>query len=100
MGYERRVKDLATNKQVKSHLSTKVIETWINETLIEATHLEIPGIILKPESKKPLTRYNIDRNQLIIAQVPAQTVERIYRALFVYSLGFYEMLSKALSCSP
>jgi hypothetical protein len=26
--------------------------------------------------------------------------DRIYRALFVYSLGFYEMLSKELSHSP
>jgi hypothetical protein len=47
---------------VQSNLSSKVLETWINETLNDAQHLDIPGIILKPESKKPLTRYGIDRD--------------------------------------
>jgi hypothetical protein len=41
-----------------------VIETWLNETLIDAGHIEIPGVILKPENKKPLTRYGIDYQQL------------------------------------
>lgn len=42
-----------------------MIETWLNETLIDAAHLEIPGVLLKPESKKPLSRYHIDKNQLL-----------------------------------
>lgn len=98
-GYEQRIRDLSENKIAKSNLSSKVLETWINETLSDAAHLDIPGIILKPEAKKPLTRYGIDRDQLRIGMVPNPTIDRIYRALFVYSLGFYEMLSKSLSQS-
>ena len=84
---------------VQSHLSSKVIETWLNETIVASSHLEIPGIILKPEHKKPLSRYGIDRNQLLQGNIPHHQIDRIYRALFVYSLGFYEMLSKVLSGS-
>ena len=31
------------------NMSPKVLETWINETLQDAEHLDIPGVILKPE---------------------------------------------------
>ena len=101
VNYEKRIKDLAKNKITKSQLSSKVIETWINETLLDATHLDIPGVLLKPESKKPLNRYGISREELTHKDygVSHLTADRIYRALFVYSLGFYEMLSKALAHS-
>jgi hypothetical protein len=38
-----------------------VVEAWINETLKDAEHLEIPGIIVKPVHKVPLSRYKIDK---------------------------------------
>lgn len=100
LAYERRVRELSSNKVTKSHLNSKVLETWINETLNDAGHLDIPGVILKPESKKPLTRYGIDRDQMLLGRVPTVAIDRIYRALFVYSLGFYEMVTKALVQSP
>ena len=62
INYEKRIRDLSKNKVAQTHLSSKVIETWINETLADATHLDIPGILLKPENKKPLERYGICRN--------------------------------------
>jgi len=54
--------DLKSNMICQTRMSSKVIETWINDTLRDAGHLEIPGVIMKPESQKPLTRYGIDRN--------------------------------------
>ena len=39
------------------NMSPKVLETWINETLLDAEHLDIPGVILKPEQKLPIQRY-------------------------------------------
>jgi len=35
-------------KNTGQSLNTRVIETWINETLKDAEHLEIPGVIVKP----------------------------------------------------
>lgn len=42
-------------------MSSKVLETWINETLADAEHLDIPGVLLKPEHKNPIARYGVDR---------------------------------------
>ena len=50
-------------------MSPKVIETWIDETLQDAEHLDIPGVILKPEHQKPSTRYGIDRLVLVNAGI-------------------------------
>ena len=78
-------------------ITSKVMETWINETLADAEHLDIPGVILKPEHKNPISRYGIDRITLTNSGIPNHTVDRIYRCLFVYSVGFYELIKKVLA---
>lgn len=45
-------------------MNPKVLETWINETLQDAEHLDIPGVIVKPEHKNPIARYEIDKMTL------------------------------------
>lgn len=102
MNFETRLSQLTRSKITQTKLSSRVIETWLNETLTDAGHLEIPGVLLKPESKKPLERYNIGKNQLLQPNcaISLDSSDRIYRALFVYSLGFYEMLSRELLHSP
>jgi hypothetical protein len=45
-------------------VNSKVLETWINDTLLDAETMNIPGVILKPESKNPARRYGIDRMTL------------------------------------
>lgn len=92
---------IALQKKFKSKkegikMSPKVLETWINETLQDAEHLDIPGVILKPEDKNPISRYGIERMALVEAGLPNDAVDRIYRALFVYSVGFYELIKKCL----
>lgn len=77
-------------------MSPKVLETWINETLNDAEHLDIPGVILKPEHKNPISRYGIDRISFSAQGIPTETVDRVYRALFVYSVGFYELIKRCL----
>ena len=81
-------------------MTPKVLETWINETLKDAEHLDIPGIILNPESKMPIKRYGIDRQRLSgEVGLPNDLIDRIYRALFVYSVGFYELIKNTLKHS-
>ena len=82
------------DKQVQ--MSPKVLETWINETLQDAEHLDIPGVILKPEHQNPIYRYGIDRVILAQAGIPIDIIDRIYRSLFVYSVGFYELIKNCL----
>ena len=62
----------------------------------DAEHLDIPGVILKPEHKNPISRYGIDRMAFSQAGIPTELVDRVYRALFVYSVGFYELIKKCL----
>ena len=81
----------------KSQVSNRVLETWINETLTDAFHLEIPGVLTKPEHKNPIHRYGIDRSTLITSGLSTEEVDRIYRSLFVYSVGFFELLKKILA---
>lgn len=57
-----------------------------------ATESNIPTVIIKSESRLPVVRYGIDRNTLSVAGLPTNSVDRIYRCLFVYSVGFFEML--------
>jgi hypothetical protein len=78
-------------------MNPKIIETWINETLGDAEHLDIPGVLLKPKHKNPISRYGVDKLTLTNAGIPTEVVDRIYRALFVYSIGFYELMNKALA---
>lgn len=73
-----------------------VVETWINETLRDAEHLDIPNVILKPEHKLPIERYGIGRLMLTQSGIPSEMVDRVYRALFVYSVGFYELIKNCL----
>lgn len=80
-------------------ITSKVMETWINETLTDAEHLDIPGCILQPEHKNPITRYGIDRIEMDNCGVPRDFVDRIYRCLFVYSVGFYEMIKNLIQHS-
>jgi hypothetical protein len=74
-----------------------VLETWINETLTDAQHLDIPGLILKPQFQLPISRYGIDKMKLTNAGIAAEDVDRIYRCLFVYSVGFFEMLKSVFA---
>lgn len=86
----------SVDKSMSVRMNPKVLETWINETLQDAEHLDIPGVILKPEHKNPISRYGIDRLALTNSGIPNEMVDRIFRALFVYSVGFYELIKKCL----
>jgi hypothetical protein len=61
--------------------------------------MNIPGCILKPEYKNPITRYGIDRIELLNFGLEHKFVDRVYRCMFVYSMGFYQMIKKLLSHS-
>ena len=94
---ELKVKEIMSMRHGGNIINAKVIETLINETLADAEHLDIPGVVLKPSHKSPLVRYGIDRNHLFDSDVPIEMIDRIYRGLFVYSLGFYEMINNTLA---
>lgn len=77
-------------------LNPLIIETWLNETLKEAGTTMDGGLMLA-EKRTALGALGLDRGALGVAGVGAATVERLYRGLFVYSVGFYSVVTKALA---
>lgn len=75
-------------------MNPRVMETWINETLLDAQDLGIPGTILNPNLKNPISRYQVDNEFLISSGISEASCARIHRALYVYSLGFYNLMKK------
>lgn len=77
-------------------LSSRILETWINNTIADAASLNLPNEVTKKDSKLPLMRFGIDRTTLLKAGLQTSDVDRLYRSLFVYSIGFYQLIQKVL----
>ena len=80
----------------KSLLDLKVIETWINDMLVEA---EFSSKLDSKSKHTALKKFGIDRKTLKTRGLSQKDIDRIFRCLFVYSFGFYQMLLEMLSHS-
>ena len=77
-------------------INARILEAWINSTIVDAEHMEIPGTLAKADQQHPLSRYGVDRHSLARAGVANGDIDRLYKALFVYSLGFYQLINKTM----
>ena len=77
-------------------LNPRILETWLNSTVADAEHFEVPVTVLKQENKLPLARYGIDRSSLLSSGLPTNEIDRLYQSLFVHSIGFYQLILKVL----
>ena len=68
------------------------MEQWLNDTLAEVEHFHIPSTGVATAATKAITRYGLDRIELTNAGIPNDEVDKLYRSLFVYSVGFYGMV--------
>lgn len=74
--------------------NSQYMESWINEKLRQAQVMKDPSIVhLLEDNQKPLTRYDIDKNSMIKLGLSVQQIDNIYRALYVNTNGFFQMLS-------
>ncbi|OMJ72882.1 hypothetical protein SteCoe_28574 [Stentor coeruleus] len=80
-------------------LNSRVLETWINNTIADAASLNLPHQVIKEDCKQPLMRYGIDRTTLLKSGLQPADIDRLYRSLFVYSIGFYQLMQKVLERS-
>ena len=55
---------------------------------------------MNSEDQNPMSRYGIDRMLFEKVGIAPDIQDRLYRGLFVYSVGFYEMINKSLSHIP
>ena len=75
-------------------INPKVMEVWLNDILSEAQDLGLKSCFLKHDKQKPINLYGIDRQSLGKHGLNTELVNRVYRGLFVYSVGFFELLKK------
>lgn len=97
-GSEDKLREIETKEALRqpNRLNSRILEAWINNTINDAEQIEMPNEIVASESRQPLIRYGVDRQSLISAGVTNSQVDRIFRALFVYSIGFYQLINKAM----
>ena len=72
------------------NISSKVLETWIKETLNDA---DVTCPLTKSTHRDPLLRYQIDRMSLSIEGMSTESIDRLYKGLFVHSVGFFEFVN-------
>ena len=82
-----------TQAIIEPHLSIRVIEKWLQETLENANDVSIAKKILKNDKKSIMAQFGIDRYTFDKSGISRDAIDRIYRCLFVYSTGFHQMLS-------
>lgn len=51
-----------------------------------------PMVIRRPEHMHPLERYDLSRIQLLEIGLLQSEIDRLYRALYVYTFGFFAIL--------
>lgn len=83
-----------------SQLQSRYVEQWLNDVIVDAIDLKMPGIVSKPEMALPLCRYEVDRMQLNNQGIDMDTIDRIYRSLFVHSVGFFQMIKDSTHGCP
>jgi len=76
-------------------VNPKVMEVWLNNILAEAQELGLKTAYMKPDKTKPISQFGIDRQTLAKHGLNMEQTNRIYRGLFVYSVGFFELIKKS-----
>lgn len=66
----------------------KVVEKWIDEFLLEAEKNQLKSTKILSEGRTPLERINFSRNDLKAMNLSNDRIDRIYKTLFINSVGF------------
>ena len=80
-----------------------MLEGWLDDLLMKGQQRacpDAPGITAKTSEKYPgLQKAGLDRLSLCALEVTPGAVDRLYRAMYVYSVGFLETVNEAFAHS-
>ena len=88
------------------NISKLAVENWINDTLSQAEYYQIPGCVKRihigegPGAKgkqNVSVDYGIDRLTLNYTGFSNDIVDKLYRSLYVNSIGFYNQIEDLAS---
>ncbi len=75
----------------KGQLNIKYMKNWLNQVLLEYCSDEDFDLTIENSALK---KYGIDKNSLLSKGFNPDNIERIYKSLFVYSMGFNTLLKE------
>ena len=96
---QAREDDMILIRDRQRSMSTQLLETWLNDVLM-ARAPDAPATDLlhaEPSSRKGLLTFGLDRQALLGAGLTADVVDRLYRGLYVYTVGFSDLLRVRLN---
>lgn len=79
----------------KGPLKEKYLESWLNAILLETCYGEKFDLSIENPALK---KYSLDRNSLLSKGIKVENLNRIYKSLFVYSIGFNNLVKEI--CGP
>ena len=104
------VRRMARRKGKKVHADNELVEEWLNDMLqYAATELSewatadgdsTGAAELMDDSVVASMRLGVGRKQLARCGIDGGEIDRLYRALYVYTVGFHEMVSMVAGSTP
>lgn len=94
MNMQQRQEDLALVRDRQRHVGAVLMETWLNDMLAQRTTGEDPVQLMHPAlgSDHGLRVFGISRPELRGVGLSDAHIDRLHKALYVYSVGFSDML--------
>jgi hypothetical protein len=92
---QAREDEMALVRDRQRGVGVLLLETWLNDVLISRSADDPPALDLlhaQPESRKGLLAFGLEREALLGAGLTNAIVDRLYRGMYVYSVGFSDLL--------
>lgn len=98
---QAREDELVLVRDRQRSIGTQLLETWLNDVLTARSPED--GVALDvlhaaPIAKKGLIAFGVDRDALVRAGLANAAVDRIYRGMYVYTVGFSDLLRVRSVC--
>lgn len=89
---QQREEEFALVRAHRREVGAMLIETWLNDVLSHDRSRDSTCLVKGSTQGQGLHTYGIDRVQLRKAGLSDMQVDRLHRSLYVYSVGFGDML--------
>lgn len=101
MGMKRQEEDLALVRDRQRYVGAALMETWLNDVLAHRGSAEDDVQLMNPSSKTHagLHAFGISRPELHQSGLSDAQIDRLHRALYVYTVGFSDMLKARSPCN-
>lgn len=94
MNMQQRQADIALVRDRQRHVGALLMETWLSDVLAQRPAGEDPLQLMNPGARSDhgLRAFGISRQDLQGVGLSDAHIDRLHRALYVYSVGFSDML--------